>query len=109
MGTPDEIGGVERFAVMAEVPEMVVKVKAVEEKVEQKLIHWRTVVQSWVHSRKALIYLVTFVLVNVAFFMGKIDADHWTHTIEWSTLGYLGANVGDGLVSGLLGKKTDNS
>lgn len=65
--------------------------------VEGKLIHWRMVIQSWAHSRKALIFLVTFVIANVALFCKLLNGDQWSATIKWVCSAYMASNVGDGI------------
>lgn len=72
-----------------------------------KLIHWRMVTQSWFHSRKALIFLVVFVIANVALFVKLIDGGQWIDVIKWSCASYMGANVADGIASALSSKGSD--
>lgn len=81
----------------------------VAQEVEQKFIHWKKVGQSWFHSRKALIFLVTFVVANVALFTGHLDADHWTSIIKWIVPSYIGANVVDGAVGAFSGKNPEDN
>jgi hypothetical protein len=73
-------------------------------KVEAVAVHWRLVAQSWMHSRKATIYLVVFTLTNVAFFLKLINADQWIDSLKWSTASYMAANVVDGASTALGGK-----
>ena len=68
-------------------------------KAEDALIHWRKVAQSWFHSRKALIFLVTFVIANVALFTHLLNGDQWITIIKWDVASYMAANVADGATS----------
>ena len=76
--------------------------------VETTLIHWKQVTQSWLHSRKALILLVTFVIANVALFVGKLNGDQYVGFVKWVVCSYMAANVGDACAAALAGKGSDN-
>lgn len=69
--------------------------------VEEHLIHWRKVTQSWIHSRKALLLLVTFVIACVALFVGKLNGDQWISVVKWAVASYMAANVGDSIAVSL--------
>lgn len=77
--------------------------------VEGKLVHWRMVVQSWVHSRKALLLLTAFTIASVALFLGKMNGDQWVTFAKWAVTTYMGANVADGIADGLRGKSSDDN
>lgn len=79
-----------------------------ENEIERTLIHWKQITQSWLHSRKALILLVTFVIANVALFVGKLNGDQYCAFLKWIIASYLAANVGDACAAALAGKD-DNS
>jgi hypothetical protein len=77
------------------------------ETVKEKLIDGRKIVQSWLHSRKALLLLVTFAIATVALFVGKLDSDHWVQVVKWAVPAYMAGNVGDAVAAAL--GKGDNS
>lgn len=76
------------------------------ETVEQKLIDGRKIVQSWFHSRKALLLLITFVVATVALFVGKLNGDQWITLVKWAVPAYMAGNVGASIAEALKG---DNS
>jgi hypothetical protein len=71
--------------------------------VKEKLIDGRKIVQSWFHSRKALLLLVTFAIATVALFVGKLDGDHWVQVCKWAIPSYMAGNVGDSIATALGG------
>ena len=71
---------------------------------ETRLIHWRMMVQSWLHSRKALLLLITWVFSCVALWAGKLASPDWVCIVKWSLASYLAANVGDSFADVLRGK-----
>lgn len=75
--------------------------------VEERLIQWRKIAQSWMHSRKALIFLVTFTIANVALFLKLLNGDQWITIIKWTVASYMGANVADGVSDAISGKGID--
>lgn len=70
-------------------------------KVENKLVDYRKIVQSWVHSRKALLLLITFTVASVALFIGKLNGDQWITLVKWAVPAYMAANVGDSIATAL--------
>lgn len=79
--------------------------------VEEKLIHWRKIAQSWLHSRKALLCLVAFAIATVALFVGRLDGGQWISFVKWAIPSYMAGNVGDSVASAIAAriKPDDNS
>lgn len=71
---------------------------------KQKIIHWEKIAQSWLHSRKALIALVAFVIAGVGFFLRFLNGDQWIGFMKYLLPTYMGANAADGF-SDALAKK----
>lgn len=75
---------------------------------ETKLVHWRMMAQSWLHSRKALLLLITFAIATVALWVGKLNGDQWITLVKWAVPAYMAANVVDGAAC-LFGQKKDDA
>lgn len=76
---------------------------------ETRLVHWRTMLQSWLHSRKALLLLVAFTIACVALFLGKLNGDQWVGFIKWLVPSYLASNVADSAVDLIKGKSDSDT
>ena len=68
---------------------------------ETRLVHWRMMLQSWLHSRKALLLLITWVFACVALWMGKLSSPDWVCIVKWALASYMGANVADGIADSI--------
>jgi hypothetical protein len=66
-----------------------------------RLVHWRMMLQSWVHSRKALIFLAVFVVASIGLFAKLLNAGQWIDVVKWSATSYMAANVVDGAAQAL--------
>lgn len=75
--------------------------------VDGKIVHWRLVIQSWMHSRKATLLLVTFTAATAALWAGKLNGDQWITLVKWAVPAYMAANVVDG-AAGVFKKTDDN-
>lgn len=71
---------------------------------EGVLVHWRMVVQSWVHSRKALLLLACFTVSSVALFCKLLNGDQWVGFVKWLVPLYLASNVADSAVDAYKGQ-----
>lgn len=66
-----------------------------------RLVHWRMMTQSWLHSRKALLLLISFAVGTVALFFGKLNGDQWVAFVKWAVPAYMAANVGDAIAEAI--------
>lgn len=70
-----------------------------------RLIHWRMIMQSWIHSRKAFLLLAVFTVASAALFVGRIDGGQWVDVVKWAVPIYMAANVADGITDAVGSKK----
>ena len=76
--------------------------------VEEKLIQWRKIAQSWMHSRKALICLVAFAVASAALFVHVMDGGQWVDVVKFLVPSYMAGNVGDSIASAIKGSGDQN-
>lgn len=73
---------------------------------EEKLIHWRKIVQSWMHSRKALLFLLVFAIANIGLFFRFLNGDQWVDVMKWCVPGYMCGNAGSAIADAMAGRQS---